>query len=233
MLLQDYLAEIILERRRASVDEGMRARLGRIGQDRNSVDGIGMRCDQIIVDAEFECAHGACGYASRLLAILAQHVARVALVHHLLLLEVLRYAVGARLHTILAADALLVVVLHGAVGLVDVHGLGRASLDACGVLAMVARRCVMVRLHRGELANLEVDHVAEQGTNFEIVFIFAGDLAGLAANARILIEIEAHSLGFFSCHDYSPSFRGMRAGRSASAPKAVPVYFSILQRAEL
>lgn len=45
VLLQDYLAEIILERRRASVDEGMRARLGRIGQNRNLVDGIGMRCN--------------------------------------------------------------------------------------------------------------------------------------------------------------------------------------------
>lgn len=49
----------------------------------------------------------------------------------------------------------------------------------------------MVRLHRGELANLEVDHVAEQGTNLEIVFIFAGDLAGLAANACLLVEIKA------------------------------------------
>ena len=93
------------------------------------------------------------------------------------------------------------------------------------VLAMVARRGVVVRLHRRELANFEVDHVAEQGANFKIVFVFAGDLAGLAANARILIEIEAHSLGLFCCHDYSPSFRGMRAGRSASASKAAPVYF--------
>ena len=232
-LLQDYLAEIILERRRASVDEGMRARLGRIGQDRNLVDGVGMRRNQIIVDAEFECAHGACGYACRLLAVLAQHIARVALVYHLLLFEVLRHAVRARLHAILAADAFFVIVLYGAVGLVDIHGLGRAGLDTRGVLAMVARRRVVVRLHRRELANFEVDHVAEQGANFKIVFIFAGDLAGLAANARILIEIEAHSLGLFSCHDYSPSFRGMRAGRSASASKAAPVYFSILQRAEL
>jgi hypothetical protein len=74
--------------------------------------------------------------------------------------------VGTGLGAVLAADALLVIVLHGAIFLVDVSSAGGAHVYASGRMAVVAGAGIMEGGRLGKFPYLEALHLAEEVAHF-------------------------------------------------------------------
>ena len=93
---------------------------------------------QFVDIAELKTAHEAGVHAYRVASLIAHVFAYAALDCDVLFLEVLRLPVGACSDACLATDARLLVVLHGAVVLVDVHRTDGAAGYAGRTEAVVA-----------------------------------------------------------------------------------------------
>ena len=98
--------------------------------------------------------------------------------------------VGTRLHAGLAADAAVGIEIDNAV-LAPVHGCDRTDGDARRLLAMIAARHLKNAASVGKRALLHVLHPGPVDAEGDLIFGFARDRAGMAADALAIIDYES------------------------------------------
>ncbi len=134
--------------------------------------------------------HGTDDDARRLQSLVHTVRAVVALGRRMRLRIDVQRVIRAGLHAALAADAALAIEVYDAVGPLE-ERLGRADGDTGRVVAVVAARDEEVASRVGELALLDVLHPRSVDADGHVVLGFAGDRAGVAADALALVDDEA------------------------------------------
>jgi hypothetical protein len=94
------------------------------------------------------------------------------------------------LHASLAADAAVVIKIDNAVK-APVQCARRANLDAGSAVTVIAAENAKVPAGMGKLAFLDVLHPGSKHTHWNLVFLLAGNSAGVTTDAAVLVDDKA------------------------------------------
>ena len=112
------------------------------------------------------------------------------------------HAVGTIKFTVLAADA-FVGIMHGDAAVQFVHGFGRTTPDAGGILAVIAQRWNIMISNIRKRAYRLGDLVGPVDAVGHIVFVSAGDAAGAASDTALQVDDHGISRHLFSSYAFS------------------------------